>query len=682
MSKQPPSTVELKEIFPNNDLSVNSPSTIGSLINSVKNSSTNNSQTLVNTNHPPRPTAMQKNVAPFLNKVYGMVNDPSTDDLIRWSDDGKSFFVVRHEDFARTVLPRFFKHSNFSSFVRQLNMYGFHKVPHLQHGVLHSDTDSEQWEFSNPHFQRNQPDLLLLVTRKKGRDNEEKEQSTTTSNVDLHHILEEIQVIKQHQLNISSQLKNIQNDNSVLWQETLLTRDRYQRHQETIDKILRFLASVFSNDKSMAIPRKRRYLLEAPDSDKSNQDNQYDSINGTSSSTTNNKNKKRNESSPSKIQKISNQTPEFKLEDYVGTINGYNGNSDLSSTFSSSSLPQSGISSNPSSELADAIALNDKSKQSSSIASLRSSLPPDLSQVISNQQLQGIQKLISLAQSNPALLNQLTDAFNSYHQVNNNINNSINNNNNNNNNIINNNINNSIPPTISNNSSNLNPMTDYSQIAQLFDANTLNMLSNSMATIPSSMSSTSNPYTVTSPTIPASPSSISTVSFNDFPTTLNPSSSSTTNHQQNINPNILPYSEINEVPLSHSNSISTPSTPSSSSTVPTKLTETNNNNNNNNSNSSSNNIDTPNQILSALPLDPTTPVNNQNVNGNSNASKMINNGLATSINSNSLSTNSVPTLNQVTSDIQSVIKENDSVNNNIDNVVNDIFGFLNTDFLE
>ncbi|CAH1767020.1 11448_t:CDS:2, partial [Entrophospora sp. SA101] len=205
-----------------------------------------------------------KNVPAFLNKLYSMVGDPDSNDLITWSESGNSFIVKRPQDFAKEVLPRFFKHNNFSSFVRQLNMYGFHKIPHLQQGVLQSDAQTEEWEFSNSNFIRNQPDLLIFVNRKKGKDTDIKEDV-----VDMNHILNEIASIKKHQLTISSDLKNIQRDNQILWRETISARERHRRQQETINKILRFLASVFSADKRRAIltHKKPRLLIGNSDTE-------------------------------------------------------------------------------------------------------------------------------------------------------------------------------------------------------------------------------------------------------------------------------------------------------------------------------------------------------------------------------------------------------------------------------
>ena len=41
-----------------------------------------------------------------------------------WMDDGKKFTISDIDVFARDVLPLFFKHNRYASFVRQLNHYG------------------------------------------------------------------------------------------------------------------------------------------------------------------------------------------------------------------------------------------------------------------------------------------------------------------------------------------------------------------------------------------------------------------------------------------------------------------------------------------------------------------------------------------------------------------------------
>ncbi|POW10031.1 hypothetical protein PSHT_08968 [Puccinia striiformis] len=201
----------------------------------------------------------------FLTKLYTMVNDSSTDHLIKWNEpNGDSFFVVSSERFGRELLPKYFKHSNFGSFVRQLNMYGFHKVPHLNQGVLQGEIpETEMLEFTNINFQRAQPDLLCLIQRKKScpesthpATNEPNEPSSTAvppntnttppNTADLQTILMDIMSIKKHQTLISSDLKTLQSSNAHLWKEAIANRDRIKRCQDTINRILGFLAQVFA----------------------------------------------------------------------------------------------------------------------------------------------------------------------------------------------------------------------------------------------------------------------------------------------------------------------------------------------------------------------------------------------------------------------------------------------------
>ncbi|KAI8890007.1 hypothetical protein K501DRAFT_290678 [Backusella circina FSU 941] len=94
-----------------------------------------------------------------------MVSDMRNQHLISWNPSGSSFLVCNATRFAQEVLPEHFKHSNFSSFVRQLNMYGFHKINKSPRGQR-GNNENEIWEFSHPKFQRGRPDLLDDIKRK------------------------------------------------------------------------------------------------------------------------------------------------------------------------------------------------------------------------------------------------------------------------------------------------------------------------------------------------------------------------------------------------------------------------------------------------------------------------------------------------------------------------------------
>lgn len=98
----------------------------------------------------------------FLLKSFSILETANTD-IVCWSENGDSFIVKDPERFGSEVIPAHFKHNKFSSFVRQLNFYGFRKVK----GKLNVVGLSEQhsWEFKHPYFQRGQPELLSEIRR-------------------------------------------------------------------------------------------------------------------------------------------------------------------------------------------------------------------------------------------------------------------------------------------------------------------------------------------------------------------------------------------------------------------------------------------------------------------------------------------------------------------------------------
>ncbi|KAE7996382.1 hypothetical protein FH972_001112 [Carpinus fangiana] len=175
---------------------------------------------------------------PFLTKTYEMVDDPSTDSVVSWSSSNKSFVVWNPPDFARDLLPRFFKHNNFSSFIRQLNTYGFRKV------------DPEQWEFANEEFIRGQPHLLKNIHRRKPvhshslPNQQGQANASPLSESERHSLKEEIERLRHEKDQLRLEIQRHEEDRRGFELQVQFLRDRLQQIDQRQQTMMSSVAGV------------------------------------------------------------------------------------------------------------------------------------------------------------------------------------------------------------------------------------------------------------------------------------------------------------------------------------------------------------------------------------------------------------------------------------------------------
>ena len=172
----------------------------------------------------------------FLQKTYDMLSEESLINIISWYSEGTEFIIYNTNEFSEKVLPLYFKHSNFASFIRQLNMYDFHKLRSGGHEHI----------YKHPLFIKGRPELLKEIHRKTAESNWPLVSRNNISKPEMTPVIKKL--VQMHQNNISyhnqiatleEKVQDLTSQNKILADQLWENKDR----MKNIEKALFFFAS-------------------------------------------------------------------------------------------------------------------------------------------------------------------------------------------------------------------------------------------------------------------------------------------------------------------------------------------------------------------------------------------------------------------------------------------------------
>eukprot|EP00339_Tiarina_fusa_P009988 CAMPEP_0117080176 /NCGR_PEP_ID=MMETSP0472-20121206/56578_1 /TAXON_ID=693140 ORGANISM="Tiarina fusus, Strain LIS" /NCGR_SAMPLE_ID=MMETSP0472 /ASSEMBLY_ACC=CAM_ASM_000603 /LENGTH=475 /DNA_ID=CAMNT_0004807727 /DNA_START=135 /DNA_END=1562 /DNA_ORIENTATION=+ len=99
---------------------------------------------------PNTPVTAPGRIPNFPAKMYAILSRPDLQDIVSWMPHGRSWKVHKPREFEVKVIPAYFEHSKFSSFIRQANGWGFRRM--ISKGPDRNSYYHEMFLRSVPHM--------------------------------------------------------------------------------------------------------------------------------------------------------------------------------------------------------------------------------------------------------------------------------------------------------------------------------------------------------------------------------------------------------------------------------------------------------------------------------------------------------------------------------------------------
>ena len=182
----------------------------------------------------------------FLSKLYDILSDNTYHDIIHWNIEGSGIIIVNITRLCNMVLPKFYRHNNYSSFVRQLNVYGFRKIQGIikegegfEHENLNKKTTKEQIK---QIINRNKKKKLLSISINSENTKESLINNSILSNnsqSDLFRLLlDSVEKSSEYLGQIRNELEEIHNQNKKFDDSMNMFQNVINGHNILLKKIL------------------------------------------------------------------------------------------------------------------------------------------------------------------------------------------------------------------------------------------------------------------------------------------------------------------------------------------------------------------------------------------------------------------------------------------------------------
>ena len=183
----------------------------------------------------------------FLTKLHDILSNNSYKEIIHWDTNGKRIIICDVMNLCNVVLPKFYKHHNYSSFVRQLNMYGFRKSK----GIINNGEAYDHEKFCKNTTKEEIAQIIRQSKKMKVLANyiksNQKEDSTnendflTNGSEDdvLKYLFEKNEENLQNSIALKKEMENLKKENQLLNEEIAIFKSILNSHKLLLEKILK-----------------------------------------------------------------------------------------------------------------------------------------------------------------------------------------------------------------------------------------------------------------------------------------------------------------------------------------------------------------------------------------------------------------------------------------------------------